>query len=79
MSNVRSATLLRCRMGLVTDREMARHRLRRVPYIGVPRAMDSGSYKVHPLCERGGKHGRFSGHISTLSERVDTLLKPMPK
>ena len=28
---------LRRRVGLVVVREMARHRLRRVPYIGVPR------------------------------------------
>ena len=30
---------LRKRLGLVVCREMARHRIRRVPYIGVPRAV----------------------------------------
>ena len=47
---------LRPRLGLITVREMARHRLRRVPYIGVPRALVQDRMQLFRLrdIERGG-------------------------
>ena len=47
---------LRRRVGLVVVREMARHRLRRVPYIGVPRHIVEERMQPFHLraIERGG-------------------------
>ena len=47
---------LRRRVGLVVVREMARHRLRRVPYIGVPRHIVEERMQPFQLraIERGG-------------------------
>ena len=46
----------RTRLGLITVREMARHRLRRIPYIGVPRALVQDRMQLFRLrdIERGG-------------------------
>ena len=41
---------LRRRVGLVVVREMARHRLRRVPYIGVPRHIVEERMQPFHLC-----------------------------
>ena len=46
---------LRRRVGLVVVREMARHRQRRVPYIGVPRHVEERMQPFHlRAIERGG-------------------------
>ena len=53
---------LRRRMGVVTAREMARHRLHRLPYVGVPRAAIERR-QLHPRALMGQRRPGLLGDL----------------